>query len=47
MGMASRWTFYIGKDGTIQAIDKNVNAATSAEDMAGTLQQLGVPMRGR
>ena len=47
IGMANRWTFYIGKDGTIQAIDKNVNAATSAEDMAGRLQQLGVPMRGQ
>ena len=47
MGMANRWTFYIGKDGMIQAIDKNVNAATSAEDMAGRLQQLGVPRRGQ
>jgi peroxiredoxin Q/BCP len=47
MGIANRWTFYIGKDGKIQAIDKNVNAATSAEDMAQTLHALGVPARGQ
>ena len=47
MGMANRWTFYIGKDGTIQAIDKNVRPATSAEDMAAKLHELGVSMRGR
>jgi peroxiredoxin Q/BCP len=47
MGMANRWTFYIGKDGTIQSIDKNVKPATSAEDMAATLHELGVPTRGQ
>ena len=41
-GYADRWTFYIGKDGTILAIDKQVNPATSAEDMAATLGELGV-----
>ena len=41
-GMASRWTFYIGKDGTITSIDKNVTPATSAEDMVAKLGQLGV-----
>jgi len=41
-GYARRWTFYIGKDGRIQAIDKRVNPATSAEDIAKTLLQLGV-----
>src|SRR6187399_885358 len=34
MGIASRWTFYVGKDGKIQYIDKAVKPATSAEDMA-------------
>ena len=47
LGMANRWTFYIGKDGTIQAIDKNVNPATSAEDMAAKLRELGVSTRGQ
>jgi peroxiredoxin Q/BCP len=43
-GVANRWTFYIGKDGRILAIDKDVNkhVATSAEDMAAELGQLGV-----
>jgi peroxiredoxin Q/BCP len=41
-GFANRWTFYIGKDGKITAIDKTVKPATSAEDMAAMLKQLGV-----
>ena len=45
LGIANRWTFYIGKDGTIRSIDKDVTPATSAEDMAATLHQLGVSMR--
>jgi peroxiredoxin Q/BCP len=47
LGMANRWTFYIGKDGSIRAIDKNVNPATSAEDMAAKLHELGVSTRGK
>ena len=47
LGMANRWTFYIGKDGTIQVIDKNVRPATSAEDMAAKLHALSVPTRDR
>src|SRR5215212_4045357 len=45
-GFANRWTFYIGKDGRIQAIDKDVanRLATSAEDMAGKLGELKTPM---
>jgi peroxiredoxin Q/BCP len=39
---ASRWTFYIGKDGRILYIDKEVRVATSAEDMAAKLGELGV-----
>ena len=43
-GMATRWTFYIGKDGKILAIDKDVSkrVQTSAEDMAAKLGELGV-----
>ena len=44
-GVASRWTFYIGKDGTILAIDKAVKPATSAEDMAAKLGELKVAAR--
>ena len=41
-GMARRWTFYIGKDGRILAIDKAVKPATSAEDIAAKLGELGI-----
>jgi thioredoxin-dependent peroxiredoxin len=41
-GMANRWTFYIGKDGKILAIDKTIKVATSAEDMAAKLGELKV-----
>ena len=44
-GFANRWTFYIGKDGKITAIDKTVKPATSAEDMAAMLKELGVEDR--
>ena len=42
-GMSNRWTFYIGRDGKILAIDKAVKPATSAEDMAAKLGELNVP----
>jgi peroxiredoxin Q/BCP len=44
-GFANRWTFYIGEDGRILAIDKDVKPATSAEDMAATLKRLGIAER--
>ena len=44
-GLPKRHTFYIGKDGKILFIDKNVRPDTSAEDMAATLKELGVPAR--
>jgi peroxiredoxin Q/BCP len=42
-GVAMRHTFYIGKNGKILAIDMAVNPATSAEDMAAKLIELGIP----
>lgn len=44
-GFAQRWTFYIDADGIIVAIDKDVRPATSAEDMAAKLEELGIPLR--
>jgi peroxiredoxin Q/BCP len=41
-GYASRWTFYIGKDGRILAIDKQVKPETSAEDIAAKLGELKI-----
>lgn len=44
-GFARRWTYYIDAEGIIVAIDKNVQPATSAEDMAAMLEELGIPRR--
>ena len=46
-GFAVRHTFYIGKDGKILAIDKSVKPATSAQDMAQILADLGTPLVGK
>lgn len=45
MGVASRVTFVIGADGKILAIDRNVNPATAAQDIASTLGKLDIPKR--
>jgi peroxiredoxin Q/BCP len=37
-----RWTFYIGKDGKILAIDKKVKSGTHGADVAKKLGELGV-----
>jgi peroxiredoxin Q/BCP len=44
-GRASRWTFYIDKTGRIAAIDTQVRAQTSAEDMIAKLGELNVAAR--
>jgi len=41
--LANRWTFYIGPDGKITAIDKMVNPSTSGEAMVAKLKELKVP----
>jgi thioredoxin-dependent peroxiredoxin len=45
MGVASRVTFVIGADGKILAIDRNVNPATAAQDIAATLAKLDIPKK--
>ena len=45
MGFAKRETIYIGKDGRVLKVDDQVKPATSAEDMAATLGELGVARR--
>ena len=42
VGLAKRWTFYIGKDGKILFIDKDVKADTAGADVAAKLAELGV-----
>jgi peroxiredoxin Q/BCP len=44
---ASRWTFYIGIDGRITYIDKQVLPATHGEAVVAKLAELGVPRRVR
>jgi peroxiredoxin Q/BCP len=41
-GFPSRWTFYIGLDGHILDIDKQVHAATHGHDVAARLTELGI-----
>lgn len=47
LGFAKRHTVYIGKDGRVLKIDRDVEPATSAEDMAATLAQLGIERRDK
>jgi peroxiredoxin Q/BCP len=42
---ASRWTFYIGRDGRILFIDKRVSPAVHGNVVAAKLADLGVPRR--
>ena len=44
-GTASRWTFYIDRNGRVAAIDKMVRPDTSAEDMIARLGELKVATR--
>jgi peroxiredoxin len=37
-----RWTFYIGKDGRIAAIEKKVNAGSHGAQMVSTLDSLSL-----
>ncbi len=41
-GWASRWTFYIGRDGRILEIDRQVSARTHGADVVATLNKLGI-----
>ena len=39
---ASRWTFYIGKDGKILYIDRQVSPASHGKDVVERLKALGI-----
>ncbi len=45
MPIASRWTFIIGKDGKILALDKDVNPDTAGDDLIKRLEELGIPKK--
>ncbi len=40
--LASRWTFYIGKDGKILFIDKEVKPGSHGAEVAAKLKELGI-----
>ena len=41
--LPQRWTFYIGGDGRILKIDREVNPSTAGQDQVAALQELNVP----
>jgi len=41
-----RWTYYIGPDGKILHIDREVNAANHGKDLVDQLEKLGVKKKG-
>lgn len=45
IGYAARHTFYIGKDGTILFVDRDVKPATAGEDIVRRLAELKIPRR--
>ena len=45
LGLAKRWTFYIGKDGKVLYVDKDVKPDSAGEDVARKLAELGVPRK--
>jgi len=45
VGLAKRWTFYIGKDGKVLFVDKAVNVDTAGADVAAKLAELGIPRK--
>jgi peroxiredoxin Q/BCP len=44
IGVASRVTFYVSKEGTILKIDDDINPVTAAEDIAAHLKELSVDL---
>jgi len=45
MPWASRWTFYVGADGRILYIDKDVSPSTAGADVVARLKALGAPRK--
>ena len=42
IGLANRWTFYIGKDGKVLYVDRAVKPDTAGTDVAARLAELRV-----
>ena len=41
LGFSKRWTYYIGTDGEILKIDKDITPLSAGEDIANNLEALG------
>lgn len=46
INIARRITIYVDKDGNVLKVDKDIHPATSAEDIAKTLGELGIARKG-
>lgn len=44
-GLPNRWTYYVGIDGRILAVDREVHVGTHGADIVSTLERLGVSRR--
>lgn len=42
LGFSKRWTYYIGPEGELLKVDKNVKPLTAGKDIEETLVSLGV-----
>jgi len=42
---AQRWTFYVGVDGLIKHIQKDVNPRNHGDDVAATVESLNFPKK--
>jgi peroxiredoxin Q/BCP len=45
VGVANRWTFYVGIDGKILHIEKSVKVSTAGPDVAAKLGELSIAKR--
>lgn len=41
-GVPERWTFYIGPDGKVLFVDKQVKAGSHGSDVVAKLKELGI-----
>jgi thioredoxin-dependent peroxiredoxin len=44
LGKASRWTFFIGRDGRILYVDREVSPTSHGGDILARVQELGMAM---
>ncbi len=45
VSLPNRWTYFVGKDGRLLSIDKEVSPSTAGQDVAKRLAELGIERR--